>query len=67
MSKNIELLLMEVHEKDVRDIVEDHILDIIFDEKKKKVTVLVDKRYVINLIQSLRYVSYFTTAIQKSF
>lgn len=67
MSKYIESLLREIHEKDVRELAEDHIRDIVFDEMKKEVTVLIDKRYAINLLQSSRYIAHFIGGLRKCF
>lgn len=67
MSKNIESLLREIHEKDVRELVEDHIRDITFDEVKKEVTVFVDKRYAMNILQSAHYIPHFIGGLRKCF
>lgn len=67
MNKNIESLLYKIHEKDVRELAEDHIRDISFDEAKKEVTVRIDKRYAMNLLQSSRYISHFIGGLRKCF
>lgn len=67
MNTLIESLLREIHEKDVRELVEDHIRNVVFDEVKKEVTVLVDKRYAINLLHSPRYIPHLITALRICF
>ncbi|MDD5197817.1 MAG: hypothetical protein PHN60_03075 [Candidatus Gracilibacteria bacterium] len=67
MNKNIKSFLQEIHEKDVQELAEDHVRDVIFDEVKKEVTVLIDKRYAMNLLQSAHYISHFIGALRKCF
>lgn len=67
MNKNIKLLLQEIHEKDVRELAEDHIRDITFDETKNEVTVHIDKRYAMNLLQSSHYIAHFIGGLRKCF
>ncbi len=56
MDKNIKLLLQEIHDKDTRELVEDHIRNISLDESKKEAIVLIDKRYVMNILHSAHYI-----------
>lgn len=67
MNKNIESLLREIHEKDVRELAENHIRGVAFDEEKKEIAVLIDKRYAMNLFQSSKYLPHFIGALRKCF
>lgn len=67
MDHTIKTLIKAIHEKDVRDLVLDHVRGVTFDETKKEVTALVDKRYTMNLLQSAHYISHFISGIQKCF
>ena len=67
MDKNIKLLLQEIRDKDTREIVEDHIRNISLDEEKKETIILIDKQYVINILQSSQYIEHFIGAIKKCF
>ncbi len=53
------LLLQELRKKDMRKFAEEHIRDIIVDSTKNEVKVFIDKRYVINLLRTHRYVTHF--------
>lgn len=56
MDHNIKLLLQEIQDKDIRELVEDHIRNISLDESKKETIVLIDKRYVMNILHSAHYI-----------
>lgn len=56
MDKNIKLLLQEIHDKDTRKFVEDHIRNISLDESEKEAIVLIDKRYAMNILHSAHYI-----------
>lgn len=67
MDKNIKLLLEEIHDKDTRELVEDHIRDISLDLDKKETIILIDKRYAMNILHTAEYMGYFLEAIRKCF
>lgn len=67
MARDIGPILREIREKDVRELVEDHVRDIDFDSDKKEIVVSVDKRYAINLLHSSRYIPHFITALRVRF
>jgi len=62
-----EQLLANIHKKDVRELIEDHTEDISLNEKDHIVTFLVDKRYVINILQEHRYIEPLITGVKKTF
>jgi hypothetical protein len=53
------LLLQELRKRDMRKFAEAHIRDIILDSTKNEVKVFIDKRYVIHLLRTHRYVTHF--------
>ena len=67
MDHNIKFLLQEIHDKDTRELVEDHIRNISLDESKKEAVILIDKRYVMNILHSAHYIWNFIEAIKKCF
>lgn len=62
-----EKLLINIPEKGVRKFVEDHVQDIPLDEKNHIVTLLIDKRYAINILQGHRYIEPLIVGVKKTF
>lgn len=67
MQKNIKSLLGEIHEKDTRELVADHVRMIELNEAKKEITVLIDKRYAINTLRTTQYIHHFIGGLKKCF
>lgn len=55
MDKKTESLLSQLHGKDVRELVANHVRSIEYDDSKKEIMLTVDKRYAMNLLQSSKY------------
>lgn len=62
-----EKLLANIHKKDVRELIEDHTEDISLDETNHTITLMIDKRYVINILQEHRYIEPLITGVKKTF
>lgn len=67
MEKDIKWILGEIHRKDLRELLEEHVRKITFDENNNVVTVSIDKRYIINLLKSSRYITYFIEGVRRYF
>lgn len=67
MDKNVETLISEIRENDVRELAEDHVKSVTLESEGKEAVVRIDKRYAMNLLQTHRFLEHFIQAVRRAF
>jgi hypothetical protein len=67
MEHNLKLFLAKVKPRETGELVADHVRRLALDRQAKTVTLLVDKRYALNLVISHGHIERVIQAVKKTF
>jgi len=67
MEKELKILIKNISSKLTREIIEDHVKELILNSDKKEVTIIIDRKYALNYLHSSKNIWDVLKWIKKTF